>query len=120
MYNSNMNEHIKNHLLSIANLKELAIETKNELSCNDKVICDLYHILEYVKMDAVQRSRVTKKLATALQKRRALKETHNALSLILDTSPAKLISFEEFEKRASHRALNYKKEAEENFKKYFE
>ena len=114
-----MNEIIKNHLQQAVEFEKFADNLKIDHSKNEQYINDLYHILEYVKMDAVQISKITKKLTQALRIRRQLNDDRSACMIISSTPRNTLVSINEIEDRLAQRREKYCRDAHLAFAKYF-
>ena len=114
-----MNEIIKNHLQQSAEFEKFADTLKIDHSKNEQYINDIYHILEYVKMDAVQISKITKKLTHALRARRQLNDDRSACMIIASTPRNTPVSIKEIEDRIAKRGEKYCHEAHLSFIKYF-
>jgi hypothetical protein len=86
----------------------------NQLSQVDKDISNIYHILEYLPLDAVMQSKMMKALIIAVRKRRQIKEELCASENMLDRSK----SFRTQKEASEKRNEAYYMEALESLKKY--
>lgn len=100
-------------------VKAQQVSIGEEQSCTDKLINDLYHIIEYLPLSAPQMSQVSKRLKETLIKRRALKEQFNVNQAMLQTPVEKLKGAEESEKRVLHRDRQYFAESKAAFDRIF-
>ena len=113
-----MNTLIQNHLNSSVQIMNAYEENRKLRAKNDGIVNDLYHILEFVKLDAVQMSKVAKQLRQALQTRRKLKEDSILFQSILDTTTSK-IKPDELIQRQNNRISKYIEESHASFKSIF-
>ncbi len=90
-----------------------------ELSTIDKSMNDLYHMIEYLPLNARDLSRVTKKMKEHLRRRRALKEQSNINQMILQGIVEKTKAVSDIEKRVTDREASYRAEAKVAFDKMF-
>lgn len=111
-----MNKIIQTHFDSTIQIMA-EYEEKRKLQIEvDGVINDLYRILEFVKLDAVNIGKVTKKLRENLQLRRRIKEELILMMAITDTTTGKLNPGELLQ-RQKVRISKYIAESNESFKR---
>ena len=91
----------------------------------DKDVNNIYHMIEYLPLSAVQLSKITKKLKTILQARREHKEEINFWTVILNRNGfenAKLkpnIAGPDHDKDAAKRDAKYTRESITSYEKMF-
>ena len=98
-------------------LNELHEQAKKEAREIDQKVNDLYHILEYCALDAVQLAKVTKELREVLKERRQKKERMYVLWGVVD--PNSKSSFEKILQNSEKRQKEYAKESKTSYEKLF-
>jgi hypothetical protein len=106
----------------LTNIEEEHQLQYTELRDIDAKINDIYHVIEYVRMDAVKMMKVYKLLQDCLIKRRIIKNNLSAYSSIISDKRATDIKNRIMAKRKSIEARNegYHAESTDSYAKLFE
>lgn len=108
---------MKNLLDALDTVVEIRRDLNTEQSTLDKKIIDLTHIIEYCSLNAVEMSKVYIELRNTLRERREVKESLSALQSFYDRKET--FCSTPVVENMNNRHLKYKKESNENLKKYF-
>lgn len=94
----------------------------SELKNVDAKINDIYHVIEYVKLDAVKMMKVYKLLQNCLTERRTIKNNLAVYSSIIGGQKVQCITKNIAEKRQAilNRNVRYTQEATDSYSKLFE
>lgn len=89
----------------------------NDMKNAEEEVNNLYHILEYVSLNAVQMMKVSKKLKQALIVRREAKEQFSRIQSLKDNVYAGLKKYEAAASNSVSRAGKYSEESTDNAKR---